>query len=216
MEAIRETAISSLINGRSQELRISRVELAARCGFKNIAKGIRRLEQVSAGDFSRAYILLSNLPDALSVEPCVLEAAILATRQASQKEKKQSYRDTFRPHAIIICERSRPEPIWVAGVIGIDRILKIDFAESSVPISYLKQAIKEVANRLGRWNSPALPAFGRPQGLIINYTHDAAMEFDLEGQPLRTFDKAIQIGVSTFTLSNRPITQCELDLLIGG
>lgn len=106
-----ETAISFLINTRSHTLGISRSELATRCGFKNIVKGLRRLDQVCAGDFARIDNLLSNLPDALSLEPHVVQAAIVATRQASQREEEQRYRDAFRPHGIITCEKHVPEPI---------------------------------------------------------------------------------------------------------
>lgn len=215
MSVVGETAISSLINIRSQALRISRSELATRCGFKNIAKGVRRLDHVCGGDFSHAGFLLSHLPDALSFEPCVVEAAIVATRQAKQREEDQSYRDGFRPHAIIFCERTTPEPLFVAAVIGIDRILRIDFAEGSAPVTYVKQALMGVSQKLARWNSSSLPAFGRPTGFVINYSYDRAIEFDFIGKPLRIFDEAITVGRCNLAISGRAITPSEIDRLIG-
>jgi hypothetical protein len=206
MSTGRETAISSLINTRTKALGIGRAELVARCEFKNIAKGLRRLDEVCAGNVDRAGLLLAKLPDALSLEPQVVTAAILATRQAKEHEQEQRYRITFRPHAVTICERAIPEPIWLAAVIGVDRLLRIDFAENSTPISYVRQALDGLETRLRRWSSSSLPAFGRPRGVVVNYAYDNAVEFDLEGKPLRVFDEAVRIGVATVALKGRPTT----------
>jgi hypothetical protein len=213
--SVGETAISSLINARTQALGISRVELVGRCGFKNIAKGLRRLDEVCAGNVDRAGLLLAKLPDALSLEPQVVTAAILATRQAQIHEQQQRYRDAFRPHGVIICERSIPEPIWLAAVIGVERILRIDFKDGSAPISYVRQAIEGLEAKLRKGGSSALPAFGLPQGVVVNYAYDKAVEFDVEGEPLRVFDEAVRTGVGTLLLAGRPITAKERRPLIG-
>lgn len=168
------------------------------------------------GDFSRAGFLLSSLPDALSVEPQFVKAAVIATVQTKRREEDQRYRETFQPHAIIICERSIPEPIWLAAVLGVDRILRIDFAEGSAPISYVRQAVAGVEAKLREWKSSVLPAFGRPQAVAINYTSGKAVEFDLRGQPLRVFDEAVRTGVTTLGLGGRSISPNKLDLLLGG
>ena len=57
--------LSILIRKRSQELSLSRSELVTACGYKNISKGLRRLDQVYAGDFDRAGALLRKLPDGI-------------------------------------------------------------------------------------------------------------------------------------------------------
>jgi hypothetical protein len=41
-----ELPLSALVTERCTELDLSRSKLVARCGYKNISKGIRRLEQV--------------------------------------------------------------------------------------------------------------------------------------------------------------------------
>ena len=48
----------------------------------------------------------------------------------------------LKPHAIIICERRRPEPLFVAGLIGVDRLLRVDFATGSKPATYASQALR--------------------------------------------------------------------------
>ena len=44
-------AIEALIAGRLQELKLTPVELVRRCGYKNLSKGLRRLEGVREGYF---------------------------------------------------------------------------------------------------------------------------------------------------------------------
>jgi hypothetical protein len=54
--------IEKLIIERCRELGLSRRELVERCGYKNVSKGLRRLEQVYTGDLEKAVSLLRGLP----------------------------------------------------------------------------------------------------------------------------------------------------------
>ena len=71
-----ELPLAALVAERCRELGLRRSEVAARCGYKNISKGIRRLEQVLAGDFESAAALLRGLPNALNLSPDVVQDAI--------------------------------------------------------------------------------------------------------------------------------------------
>ena len=215
MTAICETAISSLIGARLRELHITKVELVRHCGYRNVAKGIRRLDELCSGNFSRANTLLTKLPDALWVEACVVEIAITATKEAKQHEEEKRYRDNFRPHGIILCERSRPEPLWLAALIGIDNIVMVEFAEGSPILTYVRQALDGVREKQRIFKSSSLPAFGRPTGVVSNYTCNKAVEFDLDGKPLRVFDRPVRIGETTLSLADRPISLSELRALMG-
>ena len=46
-------AIEALVSRRCDELGLSHKELIRRCGYKNVSKGLRRLEQLYAGRFQR-------------------------------------------------------------------------------------------------------------------------------------------------------------------
>jgi hypothetical protein len=61
--------ILDLVETRLKELGIRRSELARRCGFRNVNKGIRRIEAVCCGDFGSlpARIILRALSTALEV-----------------------------------------------------------------------------------------------------------------------------------------------------
>jgi len=75
--------IHDLIENQRKRLGLRRSELAIRCGFKNISKGLRRIEGVCAGnlDSPGAKMVLTNLPVALEVEKDRVENAVLATRE---------------------------------------------------------------------------------------------------------------------------------------
>ena len=63
-----------------------------------------------------------------------------------------------------------------------------------------------------------LPTFGRPVGVIVNYTPDNAVRFDLSGQPIEVLDHAHRIGEAQFFFKGmgRPLSRDELDAFFGG
>ena len=74
-------AIVSLIVFRSRVLDLSRSDLVRRTGYKNIAKGLRRLDELLAGDLGKTGNLIRALPAALDVPTEVVEHAIEETRR---------------------------------------------------------------------------------------------------------------------------------------
>ena len=66
---IRRLPIQALVEARSNELGLPRSELARRCGFKNINKGLRRIDQLLGGDLNSPYaeMIFATLPTALNV-----------------------------------------------------------------------------------------------------------------------------------------------------
>jgi hypothetical protein len=69
-------AISALVGRRCKELGLSGVELVRRCGYKNISKGLRRLEQLHAGDFKRSVGMVRMLLAAPGVPVDVVKGTV--------------------------------------------------------------------------------------------------------------------------------------------
>ena len=127
-------------------------------------------------------------------------------------------------------EADRPEQIFVAAIIGVDRLLRVDLDPTEGPGTYIDQALKGIRQKFARWNPKGidvssvglgdlpLPTFGRPVGVIVNYTPDCAVRFDLSGQPIEAFDRAHRIGEAQLFLKGmrRPLTRDELDAVFGG
>jgi hypothetical protein len=77
---------------------------------------------------------------------------IAAMKRDGAEQAGMQWRDNFRPHAVIAppvipglaCgwfpnpKRARPEPIFVAAIIGAERLLRVDFDFDGERKSYIK------------------------------------------------------------------------------
>ena len=136
--------------------RLSRGELVKRLGYKNIAKGIRRIDVLCEGDLEGTKQFLDVLPQALETSAETVKRAIDQTvREIELAEKQEAeardkiWRENFRPHAIILTERTVPSPIFVAAIIGVEKLLRIDLDPTQGPVSFVRQAL----DRLPEWFS---------------------------------------------------------------
>jgi hypothetical protein len=118
--------IEDLIIERCRELGLRRTELVVRCGYKNISKGLRRLDQVYAGDLERTVSLLRGLPKALDLSPHIVQEAIDETIRQITAEAEARYRASFEPHGYLLGTSDRPSQIFIFGLTGgPERWLKI-------------------------------------------------------------------------------------------
>ena len=149
--------------------------------------------------------LIQTLPSALEVTTDVVKQAIEQTQQELHEADERAWRDSFRPHAIIVPKRKVPQPIFVAAMLGVDRLLRLDLDAALGPVTYFSQAMDELKQRLARWKG-VLPAFGRPVGFIVNYAPDHAIRFDIQGNTVEILDRAHRLGVAQFCIGRRSIT----------
>ena len=186
--------IHELIENQRKRLGLRRSELARRCGFKNLDKGLRRIDGVCHGDLDSpgAKMVLDNLAVALELDKVVVEEAIVATAQViaaanrlAEAEREAAWRKSFKPHAYLVGSTNRPSQITFYGLTGgPERWLKIPLDLSQPPVTYAVQAHEFVAK------TPFVPYHGRTTGFIVNYTPDSAVRFDLDGDPVEHFDRA--------------------------
>jgi hypothetical protein len=128
--------IDELISSRCNELDIGPVELVRRCGYKNLAKGLRRLEALHGGELKSTRGLIRGLPQALDLPAEVIQKAIDDTTKQLHEAHEAAWRAAFKPHAIILTDRKIPQPIFVAAIIGVDELLRIDFPPAASPETY--------------------------------------------------------------------------------
>ena len=216
-------AIDDLIRSRCRELGLSSAELIRRCGYANVSKGLRRLEQLGSGEFDRAAGLIRVLPSGMEVTLACVEQAIESSKRQLREGERQlrdaeeaAWRRSFKPHAIILTERSIPQPIFVAAMIGVDALLRIDFDDAGDLADCRAQAIDGLRSKLKRWNksfdhqkntgSFSLPAFGRVIGFVVNLSPDRAVRFDLEGRAIEILlPKAWRVGQATLSISGKAV-----------
>jgi hypothetical protein len=194
-----DLAIAALIRSRIAELGLSRGEFAKRLGYKNIAKGIRRIDALCDGDLEGTKQFLDVLPQALETSAETVKLALEQTVRGLELAEKQEaeardkiWRENFRSHAIILTERTVPSPIFVAAMIGVEKLLRIDLDATQGPVSFVRQVLERLPE--------GVPAFGKPIGFVINYSPDQAVRFDPKGQPIAILDKAVRPGTATLHL----------------
>jgi hypothetical protein len=186
--------IHDLVEARSKELGIRRQELARRCGYLNVAKGIRRIEAMCAGDLesSSARTILRGLATALKVEQAVVDETVRETGDCLDKRKRMVLdeqqtvrRLTFEPNAYLIGSEKQPSSITIFGLSGgAEHWQRITLDCSRAPVTYATQALA-VARR-----TPVVPFFGPTTGFIVNYTPNHAVRFDIKGNPVEVLNRA--------------------------
>ncbi len=200
MEHRRLSPIKTLIETRSRDLGLSRQDIVQRAGYRNLAKGCRRLDELLTGDVHAARGLIDRLPAALDVPAATVTEAIAETTQQQREAEDAAYRAAFRPHAIILTEHRIPTQITFAAA-GADQQLRVDFTSGSSRISYIQQALKAVRQR-----SP-IRFVGRATGVIVNFSPDQAVRFDLQGNTVEVLTAAYLPGTLTFSLRGRPVSK---------
>ncbi len=119
--------IHDLIENQQKRLGMRRGELARRCGFKNIDKGIRRIDGVCHGDLDSpaAKMVLDALPAALEMDKDAVETAVRATAEIiaeaerrAAAEREATWRASFVPHAYLLGTETRPFSITIYGFSG--------------------------------------------------------------------------------------------------
>ena len=104
-------AIEALILERCRTLGLTRAELIRRAGFRNEAKGLRRLDELCAGDLEKTASLIQGLPAALELPPEIIDAAVRETeRQIERIERRAAVERQTDQRDVDICE----------GVIEVD------------------------------------------------------------------------------------------------
>jgi hypothetical protein len=209
----RPFAIETLITTRCHELGLSKARLVQSAGYKNEAKGIRRLDGLVAGDLEITGGLIQGLPAALKLSPDIISRAIEETRQEIAVRKRRvaeqaeaEWRSSFVPHAIILTERKIPSPMFVVAAIGAERLLRLDFDLNASAVQFAHLARIGMKQKLAEWGR-VLPGYGQPVGYVVNYAPDRAVTFDLDEMPQEIFDKAYRVGQVQLLIKGQPVPE---------
>ena len=174
-------AIEALVRRRCNELGLTQPELIRRCRYQNVSKGLRRLEQLYSGDFKKSAGLIDKLAVAVNVPVDTINHAVEESRKYLREAEEAAWRAAFRPHAIILTERQIPQPIFVAALIGVDVLLRLDFDLRLAPATFLAQALDGLRQRLrdgavnfrrsvGLWESSSTTVRIAPSASILKET----------------------------------------------
>ncbi len=202
-----ELSLVQLIRQRMQDLTITRGELARCMGYANIAKGCRRLDQICAGDVKMAENLRIELAQGLEVDAGVIDESIEYTRAKQISAEDKAYRESFKPHAVILTEYKIPTQITFYAMTGGSRHRIISFKEGSNPETYAAQAREALPD--------VVPFLGRPTGYVINYTPEFALKFNKEGRLIGRLDRAFRVGQSSVVIGGKEVGEGVWSTLLG-
>jgi hypothetical protein len=184
-------ALQTLITETMAAKGLSKSQVMSVLGFKNIAKGIRRLDALIA-DGIDASGLLDRLPGALGLPAETVRAAYeqtLAQQRAEAEAQRAALRErlraAFRPHIHVRTDHPVPQPIFVVAMAGgPDRWLRINLPEGMTTWPEQRQ-IEHVAEMVRRHHvqrNGAAGPFGKILGYYFRQEFDQAVEFSIDGQ----------------------------------
>jgi hypothetical protein len=143
-----QLAIEALILERCAALRLRRSDLVRRAGFKNVGKGLRRLDQLCAGELKATVSLIAGLPAALELPSEVIADAICQTEQQLAEaeriaeQEEAAWRAKFQPSAYLLGTETKPTQITFFGITGgAERWMRIPLDLSRQPVTFAAQAL---------------------------------------------------------------------------
>jgi hypothetical protein len=183
--------LQTLISQTMAAKGLRKSQIVSLLGFKNITKGIRRLDAFVA-DGVDSPGMLDRLPSALGLPAETVHAAyeqtldqMRAEAEAQRSAHLERLRAEFRPHVRVKTERTVPSPIFVVAMTGgPDRWLRISLPEevTALPEHDQIEQVAEIirqhhAERKG-WAGP----FGSITGYYYRSEFERAVEFSVTGQ----------------------------------
>jgi hypothetical protein len=106
----------------------------------------------------------------------------------------------FVPHAIIICENRIPSPIFVAAMLGVEKLLRIDFPETVNADYYVQFALEAMHARIQQYGGSTIPAFGKPVAIVVNFSEKSATRYDLNGRAVEQLSAVQTLGQASISL----------------
>ncbi|GJE44388.1 hypothetical protein [Methylobacterium soli] len=228
------TPLADLIQKRMRELGLTEEALGRRLGYTNSAKAAGRVHALCNGLplSAKSRFALWRLPEALEVPAAVVLLAVADTerlfaqweleaeeeRRLAREAEEAAWRASFHPHAVIQTEHTVPTQITFCGLTGgAGRWLMIPFDLSRPPLTYVQQAVDALPEKsMARTGGGrAVMFFGRALGLIINYTPDAALRCDLDGEPLEVLAKVYRPGEVSLSFGGPPLSPSVVSRVLG-
>lgn len=133
--------LASLIKKRIGILGIKEHELVKRLGYKNLGKGLNRLQKLYAGEFDPAGHILNHLPHAIETEKTLVDEAYQKTLERARSQKIRQAQLNFKLHALYLTEHRVPTQITLAGISGAVQQRYVYFEPNDDPQNYKEIAL---------------------------------------------------------------------------
>lgn len=174
------------VQRKIEESGIKKVEVIRLCGWKNINKGLRRLDALIR-DSVRDFELLKKLVAVLKLDKKELNQQIMLTntiREMEDAKREKERRANWRPFLYALTEREMPTSIAMSSICGGERekYAKVPEEVTSMPFeTHISEAGKLIKDHYAR-KSGKTYFFSAIVGYLYQYTCDYAIEFSIEGE----------------------------------
>ena len=139
LPAPRQQPIGEVIRHQLARLEISKPELVERWGYCNVAKGLRRLDEIAQGRLVPESNHLTKLAGALELPLHTLVMAIGALQEKKRIAERATDPGAFYPDGYLIGAEKHPTSITIYGITGgAERWLKIHGCDEAA--SHLRPA----------------------------------------------------------------------------
>ncbi len=213
-------AIQKYVVEIMKEKGLRKSDVARKVGYKNIAKGCRRLHEF-LNDLQCNSMVVDNLHVALDVPREEINEKLKETQCELEEERRQQEereRREFVPFLYCNTERRIPSPIFVCAILGSDRMKYIklapDFNDQSPERQkhIIKAFIEDRLKRLEEFGG-SIPAFGKVISFSLqryyDYEESDIEVYDLKGELIPDPPEGarnVATGKATLTLKGKDIT----------
>ena len=170
---------------------IRRGHIPALLRLTNANKALRRYDALLAGGLDDAD-LLARIRACPPLAGDSLDVAIADTRRACEVNRREAElarelkrRAAFQPHLWVVHERSRPSPIFVVAMYGIDVFKRVDLPQEIARMSHAGARLVAIASMLRsglQQQDYFCSPFGRPVQVLYRDTYVHSYVFDVESQ----------------------------------
>lgn len=179
-----------LILSRMEELGLSMEDMPARLQMAQRPRTLNLLHRLMQGTVPKKPHLLTWLPAAIEVDPEVVQNALAATHETLRRRKAEEearyesrISETWHPSAMLVTENRIPQPMFVAGFIGMDKLTLLgDLPENITRGERVALAMERAKARVARWGGERIPAFGRVLGVRVEHLVGDVAFYDLKGR----------------------------------
>jgi len=179
-------SVGRLIEKTFRERGLRRSQIIQAVGYRNVNKGLRRLDTILTGRV-RDFEFLREVSRALEIPEETFEQAMRETlRERHLEHEKQERHNTlhFRPHVIIKHSRERPKSLTALCFMGSNRFKHLRLPPGLPFFSDDEQleVVRDVICRHFDRDKNVDGMFGFPTGYIYRKTYDRSIELSTDGE----------------------------------
>ena len=180
---LNESLLAKVIIDSMKRNNYSRAELIMRIGYKNVNKGLRKLDKLmSHGDYKKDFF--TKCIDALGVDSKEIINAVHFDEVTKAEKREKQEREDVEPYIYFKTERTIPSSITIFGLTGGTRRHKMLFIRDYFESTYMNIKTEEIKNIIKNHHKESkgiAPFFGYITSYLYCPTYDESYDCSVDG-----------------------------------